>query len=340
MKSATTLRVSPLFGPLALSVTVFGLAIGFSFTSLLHTYPELAVGAAYDLAISAPFFYYLAIRKTRIPKISVAAVFSLGLLTATYFLPSSAQTHIGFLLKFLLPAVEITVMSLIGYKTYRTFKAYKKERLKTNDLRILLQEVCEEVLGNSLLSKAVAFEASIFAYAFLPVRKMESPGRSFSYHRFRRTNPVYGIIAFIIVSETIVLHLVVAKWSVPIAWILTCSSIYILMLLLAQFRAIRKRPIEILADAVVVRCGLFSNAVIPFDDIESVEPTSIVAYNDPGIYHAALFKSFEDLNLLMTLKRENTATGPYWIKKSFRRIAFFVDQKDEFVDLVSKHDPH
>lgn len=320
--------------PLSLTVAVFGFSIFLSFSTLLQAYPELAIGITYDLALTAPFFYFLAIRKTRIPKFTVAAVFGLGLLSANYLLPDIAQFHVGILATYVLPAVELAVTGFIGLKTFKAIRAYGKIKNKSSDLKTVFEEVADEVFGKTFLSKAVAFEMSLLAYAFLPLRKFESAGSAFSYHRLRGTNALFAALIFVFAAEAIVLHFVIIQWSVVGAWLLTLSSVYLVVMLFAQLRAIRKRPIEVFEDSLIIRCGLFCEAEIPFDNIASVESSENMTKEGTETFEAVLLKGLESTNLVMDLKHEAEAAGPYWISYRFKRIAFFVDQKDEFLNLI------
>ncbi len=338
MNTAENLQLTPSPIPLALMVGVIGFSVFLSLTASLKAFPELAVGITYDLALTAPLFYYLAIRRTRIPKLTVALVFSAGLLTSFYLLPAEHRTHSEALLKFAVPVLELSLVGFVGFKTYKALSIYKRKSAKTCDLKSVLEQVCEELFGKSRIAKAVAFEASIFAYAFLPLRATESDGYAFSYSKQRGTNALFAACIFIVAGETLVLHFVISRWSIVAAWILTISSLYILVMFVAQFRALRKRPVEVLPETLVIRCGLFCEAVIPRKDIESVASFEYREGADPETYQAAFLKGFENMNVLINLKREATAYGPYWTKQNFKRMAFFVDQKTEFLQLISKHD--
>ena len=341
MDQTVTSEVQPAAMPnllfLVVTLSAFALSILFSTLALFPAYPELSVGITYDLAFTSPLFYYLAIRKTRIPKSTVIGVAALGIFTAGYLLPANQQTHLGFLTFWILPFLEIGLLGFAGYKAWRMMRIYKKIKRENTDVHLVLKEVFVELLGQSFLSRAAAFEASVVYYAFLGWIPPAPDKNVFSYHKKRGTGAVYGVFAFLIIAETFVLHVLIANWSVVAAWVFSLSSVYVLILLIAQYKATYLRPIVVSDGFLRIRCGLFSDADIPLSDVVEFE----CRQDSPlpkEIRQAALLKGFEPVNFLISTSRDATATGPYGIKSVFRKIGFFVDDKERLMERLETND--
>ena len=87
---------------------------------LLQQNPALITGITYDLALTSPLLYLLLIWNKNIPKITVVPFFILGLVLATFLLPEN--THLNLLTTWVLPLIELTVISTIGYKIFQLRK--------------------------------------------------------------------------------------------------------------------------------------------------------------------------------------------------------------------------
>ncbi|MDH3492785.1 MAG: hypothetical protein OEM82_04485 [Acidobacteriota bacterium] len=323
---------------LVVTLSIFALTILLSTLSLFPVYPELAVGITYDLAFTAPLFYYLAIRKSVIPKATVAGVAVLGIVSAMFLLPANQQTHLGFITFWVFPFLEIGLLGLAGYKAWKALRTYKRVRKENADVYATLGVVFEESIGSTFFSRIAAFEASVFYYAFLGWRTPTQDTNTFSYHKKRGAGALYGVFAFLIFAETIVFHMLIARWSVIAAWIFTISSLYVLLLLFAQFKASYLRPTVVCEDELLVRCGLFCDAEIPLSEIVEIEAVGNLSSLAPEVLQAAVIKGFEPVNILVTTANELTAARPYGLKKPFRKIAFFVDEKERLIQDLLKND--
>lgn len=337
-----TTEVQPTIMPnlffLVITIAVFALTILLSTLSLFPVYPELAVGVTYDLAFTAPLFYYLAIRKTAIPKSTVAVVAVLGIVTATFLLPANQQTHLGFITFWVLPVLEIGLLGFAGYKTWKALRTYRRERRDNADVYSILGKVFEELIGRTLLSRAAAFEASVIYYAFLGWRRPARDPDAFSYHRKRGTFALYGVIAFLILAETVALHILISYWSGIAAWIFTISSLYVLLLMLAQSKASYIRPILVSEGLLKIRCGLFCDAEIPLSKIVEIDAIGAASALPSEVLQAAVLKGFEPVNVLVTTAGEHKASGPYGFEKRFRKIAFFADERERLIRHLENND--
>ena len=73
-------------------------------------------GLTADLLLTNPFFYWLAIRKTRIPNISVVPVFVLSMVLGFSLIPEENQQYLQLAKTWVLPVIELTVFGFIIFK--------------------------------------------------------------------------------------------------------------------------------------------------------------------------------------------------------------------------------
>ena len=323
-------------------IVIFGLpfliilfCITLSLTTLLKTYPELAIGVTYDLTLSAPLLYLFLIRKTKISKLTVIPVFTVCMLIATLILPAENRFHLDLVKNWILPVVEISAMAFLGIAAYKSYKTYKSLSGKSSDVLEILRETCRRQIFSQRVAEILAFEMAVIYYAFLswkPVRRENT----FTYHKKSGITALYLIIIFIIAVETLVMHILLARWSAIFAWILTIFSIYFLFQIFAHLKAVFQRPIELRENKIFLRYGIFGDAVIDRENIESVENTSMPFENEKGVKKLGLLGNLEPHNLKIVLKNEEVLNGFYGLKTKIQTLYLFVDEVEEFKTAIGR----
>src|SRR5688572_25141020 len=117
-----TVLVSMLFGLLAISQS-----------SLMSADEIIPTALAIDLLISFPVVYFLMIRKTTVPRITVLPVFFLCFFIASSVL-SDGVPLLAYAAIILIPAVELVGLTYLGFRIYRTRNVYLRERSTGSDL--------------------------------------------------------------------------------------------------------------------------------------------------------------------------------------------------------------
>ena len=322
-ESSTKAYPSPVFLVLAASVYLFAYSI--SVSSLYADESILSTALLLDLVLTAPILYYLAIRRTRIPRITVAIVVLLGFLFAYSIVPETQKDHVALVSSWLLPALEVAVFGFVVYKTVQLTRKFRNDPDLEPELHTAIRTFVADNFGDSFLTRAISYEISVICHCFFPNRSTRSNG--FFYHKNRGSKSLYGVVAFIIIAETIAVHLLVALWSPVAAWILTALSLYFLLFLTAHFRALAMRPIRVEGGKLLFRFGLLLDAEIELSDIEDVRRIA-VGQQDEADREASLLAGFEQVNLMLVLERKHVGRGPYGAGLSFRRLAFFADEPE------------
>jgi ABC-type multidrug transport system fused ATPase/permease subunit len=287
----------------------------------------LAMASTVDLTLLIPIIYFLFIRKTTIPKVTLIPVFIISYLIASVLLPAEHHQTLS-IIEFAIPVIELGAISFIIYKIRNIAKAYKKEHGQRNlGFVETIHRATANAFGEGTVAKVFATEISIFHYALFGWnRQLEAPSNNFTYHKENGYVSFMAVIVFALIAETAIFHIWLSSWSLLAAWILTAISIYSSFFLLGDFNAARKRPIYFSDKGLELRIGLRWRATIPIDEIE------LVTFRTPD-------KEKEDFaNLVLTLegntviyfKSEIKAEGLYGLQKKFKRLSIHLDDKVGF----------
>ncbi|MCE7992044.1 MAG: hypothetical protein HEP71_08690 [Roseivirga sp.] len=299
--------------------------------------PDLmAMASTIDLTLIIPLIYFLCIRKSSIPKITVLPVFILSMVLASQLIPNDYHQTLDYV-KYLIPVVELSIISLILFNLYKTFKAYDHEKKEQKKRQGFLETVTESTVkayGEGAFANAFATEISVFHYAIIGWNpQIEAPkGERFTYHKESGYFAFLGVILFALVAETAIFHLLLMQWSNTAAWILTALSIYSVFFVFGDFNAIRKRPMYFTEDGLMVRIGLRWRVFIPFSEIDSVE----LRIPDKDKEEFANFIVAGEANTVINLRSEVTAKGPYGFKKTFSTLALNMDDRQNFQQQLTQ----
>ena len=339
---------------------IFALSIGVAVSPLLWEHPELAIGVTYDLTITAPIIYLLLIRNTGIPKITVVPFITGGIFLGSFILPGEMQFHLNLVKYWILPAVELAVVGYVGFAAYKTIGIYKSVRNQDADVYTVLRLTCENIfdqffskniavdrlmiekgkepLKSRWYTNALSLEIAVFYYAFIGWKGAREVKGVFSYHKNSGFRLLYGAILFLLIAETVVLHIIIERWSFFAAWAITILSFYLAIQLFAHLKAMSQRPIEVRDETLFVRNGLFGEAEISLADIESIELSSIVPGETEGVVRASLLKDIEQFNTIVRVKTEKTFRGFYGMKSKFKTLLLYVDENIVFKKLIDKYE--
>uniref|UniRef100_UPI0040488F53 hypothetical protein n=2 Tax=Roseivirga sp. TaxID=1964215 RepID=UPI0040488F53 len=287
----------------------------------------LAMASTVDLTLLIPIIYFLFIRKTTIPKVTLIPVFVVSYLIASALLPAEHHQTLSFI-KLVIPVIELGVITFIIYNIRNIAKAYKKENRQQNlGFVETVHRATANAFGEGAVAKVFATEISIFHYALFGWKKQtEAPSLHFTYHKENGYVAFMTVIAFALIAETTIFHIWLSSWSIVAAWILTGISIYSSFFLLGDFNAARKRPTYFSEMGLELRVGLRWRATIPLDQID------LITFRTPDQEKedfANLGLTLEG-NTVIDFKSEITAEGLYGLKKKFTKLAIHLDDKVAF----------
>ncbi|MDO6493090.1 MAG: hypothetical protein ABJD66_04265 [Cellulophaga sp.] len=314
---------------------IISLMVFITKSSLFTINPEsLSFGITFDLLLTVPFIYFLLIRKTKIPKTTVLPFLILGIVICSIILPSENQQYLRLFKTWILPVIEISVLSYVIYNVRKGIKSYKQKKEFSFDFFTTLKQTCYEILPKNVVIPVVT-EIAVLYYGFIYWKKRKLKENEFSYHKDSGTIALLVVIIFIIAIETIVLHILLTEWSSLVAWILTFVSIYSGVQLFGFLKSMLKRPITIEKDKLFLRYGIMNETTIDIRNIDNIEVSSKDIETNKETRKFSFLGELESHNIIIHLKEENELIGLYGIKKSYKNLALYVDNKVEFKNRIN-----
>jgi len=314
---------------------IIGLMVFIAKSSFFLLSPDsLAIGITFDILLTVPFLYFLLIRKTTIPKITIIPFFIFGIIICSFILPSENQYYLNFFKTWALPMVELSVLSFVIYNVRKGIKKYNKKKHSSVDFFTTLKNTCYEILPKNVVIPVVT-EIAVFYYGFLYWKKRDLKENEFSYHKESGTIPLLIAIIFIVGIETVTFHILLLKWSNIAAWILTFLSIYSAIQIFGFLKSMFKRPISIENNKLYLRYGIMNEATIELKEIAAIEISSKDIELNKETQKLSFLGALESHNVIIRLKNENTLIGLYGIKKKFKVLALHVDNKVEFQNQIN-----
>lgn len=302
-------------------------------SSFLSGNDTLNLAITVDLLLTVPLVYFFLIRTSKIPNTTVVPVMIIGLLIGSYFLPKESQHYLELFKYWALPIIELSVLTIVIVKVRRAIKTYNNLKGTTPDFYDSLKKVCHEILPSKLVIP-FATEVAVFYYGFIDWKKRPINPHEYTYHKKSGTPAVFGAFLFIIVIETLALHFLLLKWSPVAAWILTGLSTYTAIQIIGFAKSLSKRPISLETNTLTLRYGILNETQISYSDIDSVVLSKKELEKDKLIQTLSPLGALESHNVLITLKRENTLTGFYGMKKPYKVIGLHLDEPNDFKERL------
>jgi len=289
---------------------------------------------AFDLLFTIPLIYFLIIRKTNIPNTTVIPMMLLGLLIGYAALPNDQHYFLDLFKSYGLPLIEISVLVYIVIRVRSAVKLFNTKKGSDEDFYNVLEATCREIIPGRLAHLFIS-EISVIYYGFFSWKKPNLTENDFTYHKRSGSPSLFGALVFIILVETVAVHILLMKWSHLAALILSILSIYTGIQLLGFGRSLSRRPIMVDEDKLILRYGIMNETTIIFDDIESIELSRRTLKLDNKVRKLSLLGDFESHNVIVNCKRPQIMLGIYGITNSYSTLAFYVDEKERFAELIN-----
>jgi hypothetical protein len=282
--------------------------------------PDLvAAGVMLDLIVVVPLVYWLvAVRRGGWPRLSVVPVVLLGVLASALLLPND-HALLRQVVRILAIPYEIGLVTWIAVRTRRALRRNPED----GDALERIRAVALDVLPGRKVAEAIGFEMAVLYYSLLSWRRRPAEG----FTNYRKSG--YGALVFalllVMAAEGIPAHILVMRWSPVAAWILTILTAYGVLFFLADWRALRLRPVLVDGGELRIRLGVRCTATVPRELIAAVHRKR-PAGSEPCI-RASLPGP---MPLWIELTGPVTATGPYGRERQARWISITVDDPEGF----------
>jgi len=286
-----------------------------------------------DLLLTIPFVYYLVIRKSKIPNATVVPMIFLGLVLGYYTLPIEQHHYLDLFKQFGLPIIEMVVFITVIIKVRNAVKSFKANKTEGTDFYNVLKTTCQEIIPGKM-SIFLLSEISVIYYGFFNWKKPLIKDNEFTYHKKSGSPALFGALIFIVLIETISMHIVLLQWSHLAAIILSILSVYTGLQLFGFSRSLSKRPTSIENNVLYLRYGILNEASIKIEDVESIELNRKTLKYDDSIRKFSLLGDLESHNVVIRCKNTQKMEGIYGINKTFTTLALHVDEKERFKSMI------
>lgn len=331
-----TLSLNRSFAGPMLVLAIMLIALGVVSSTAFQTNPtELALAITVDLTLISPLLYFLLVRKSNVPTITVIPVFILGMIVTGLILPGQHHTTLNFIQTWILPLVELTAVSIITWKFLQLRKTFRQQSSQNMDFFDAMKEAAGQVLP-SKVSILLATEISTFYYGLINWKKRTLAPLEFSYHQKSGGVAILYAVLLIALVETIVLHLLIQGWSNIAAWVLTIISVYTAFQILGIVRSLSKRPTKLANGSLLLRYGILSEVMIPLDEIETIELSTKSKEWNQEVRKLSPLGDLESHNVILSVGEPMKISGLYGMKRSFKELAFYVDEPESFLDEVER----
>ncbi|CAM1344453.1 hypothetical protein [Tenacibaculum amylolyticum] len=289
----------------------------------------------FDLLVTIPFLYFLSIRKKEVSKITVLSIFVMGTVIGSYVLPKKDQFFLEVIKSFIVPVIEICVISFVVYKARLLYKSIHKNEGK-GDFFDAITVACHEVLPKSLAT-FLATEISVFYYTFFSWKNTQLKADEYSYHKEGTYKGIFLGFTLILIIETFVLHAFLMKSNVVLAWITNLLSIYTLLQIIAIYKTISKRPIYIdeKNKKLILQFGIVGKATIALENIKLIK-VSTADLKNPNIQYFSFIGSLSGHNIVLSFKEPVDYESLYGKQKKAKALAFIIDDKIAFQKRIEE----
>lgn len=239
-----------------------------------HARPTLmAVAVTSDLTLTTSALAWATlVRAGRASRRALLVVASIGLVAASLLLPIEHR-GVARVARLAVPAVELALLGWLGWVTVRTLRALRAAGDEEAAIEDVLRAVAFRTVGRHRGIDAVVTELSLLGMALLSWRSephVPSGAIPFTVHRRSGLGAVLLALALASVGEILAVHFLVAHWSTRWAWAATAWSLYALVWLVGDHRAMVLRPVLLDGDMLRVRIGLRWRASIPLQRIQGI----------------------------------------------------------------------
>ncbi|MDJ1476285.1 hypothetical protein QBX67_13425 [Bacillus sp. LS15-K4] len=312
---------------------------------------EVVLGSLLDCMFVIPVITYFFIIRKRYSLTYIFPVVIAGYIFARFIIPSDylqAFSNISYIVV----AGEIAFVCLelfLLYKIVRMLpniiKKYKEYKREYSSFSYAIDAALDATIKRNKLVDVIATEWKLIYYAFLSWREKMPEGETvYTYHKKTGAIGVYIMIIHATLIESIGFHYLLHQWNPVVAWILLILNVYAMFYFLAEIQAMRKNPIIVAEEKLIVQIGLGKKIIIPYlqiDNIAFYKGESLKKEEKKEVLDATVMEFIkEPPTFEITLKEPVQAQLLYGFSKTVNRVHLNVDEERKFYDMVMEKLKH
>ncbi|WP_430476903.1 hypothetical protein [Bacillus cereus] len=311
---------------------------------------EVVLGSLLDFMFVIPVITYFFIIRKRYSLTYIFPVVIAGYVFARFIIPSDYLQAFSFV-TYIIVAGEIVFVGLelfLLYKIVRMLpnivKRFKEYRSEYSSFSYAIDAALDATMKRSKAVSIILTECKLIYYAFLSWREKVPDGEcTYSYHKKTGAIGVYIMIIHATLIESIGFHYLLHQWNPVIAWILLILNVYAMIYFLAEIQAMRKNPIVVREDNIIIQIGLGKKIVLPFTQINNIVfyKGELLKKEEKEVLDATVMEFIkEPATFEITLKEPVKAQLLYGFTKTVSRVHLNVDEKRKFYDAVTERLKH
>ena len=237
---------------------------------------SLALGITLDLTLTLPLIYYLISRKSNLPREGVIPVIVISYLIASYILPTEHQIWLAVIEIVIVP-LELVLLFFVGRKIHKTVTLLRSSG-GNNTVGFFehARVMVAKEFPQERIAAILATEISLLYYAFAGWKadiELKRGVVGYTSYKISGYKAVMGIVFILVIVESVAAHLFLAQWSNMLPWLVHLLGAYGLLFVIADYNALRLRPVYIRSGHLYLRLGLRWFVVIPLNEIACIEQT-------------------------------------------------------------------
>jgi len=291
---------------------------------------NLGITLDYMLVIPALLYFFI-FRKRSSSIAPILVTLILGYFAVRFVLPNEEQGILRHL-EFVVIPLELLFIAYEGRMVYRIILHYRQNRTAHSHPMDVLRQSIQSTLPDLAITSFLLHDLSILYYTLFAwkSRPFDERGKtSFRYHTESNWFILILMISKILLIEGIAIHLLVMQWSHLAAWVLSIGNIYMILLFIADYRAMCLNPILLSERVLRIQYGIQLRAVLDMGQIESVSVINAVSLTKSEL-KTAFTPLIVEPNVKIELKQPQTITRLFGQRQSVQYIYLFVDEPQAF----------
>ena len=284
--------------------------------------------ACLDMTVVVPALYYILVVRR-----GVQGLTSLFLLVLVCFVRAlfvfPAIFPAGISREAVLIGAELGVMGLVGLRVRQGMRAAATGEVSRDPLQ-QIAAACEAIVPLDVVARFLGSELAILYYALFSWRSRadRQEGKAFTTHKKGGSAILLGVLACFLLIEAPMVHVVVARWSRPAAWILTALGMYGFVWILGLARSLVLRPVVVTEGGLEMSKGFLWHVRVPWSEVVAVKRVGLTAsVSGPEFLNLAMGSACD---FVVELAGPAVAQGPFGMSRRVRRIGLSIDEGREF----------
>ena len=304
----------------------------------------VVTGSLIDLVIVVPLLVLALSRKKKItarrfiPLMAAGMIFARFLIFEAYFAPFTYLPWAAIGIEAFIILTELAILALL---IWRLPSIIRIVRSASESPLFSVQKGIETNIGNHMLLKVLASEATMFYYSLASWRKRPPEGEHvFSLHKKTSMIAFYIMLIHAILIETAGLHWWLHSKSPIVSIVVLVLNIYSVFFFIGEIQAVRLSPLTVKNRNLFLSLGLSKRMIIPLDEIKQIhwDKERVEQKINPKETIAFIAKDFmeEPPHCIIEFHESLPAVQFFGFERKFRMAAIRVDEPERFKAFMEK----